>query len=127
MELDAFRKVFEGQAELLLLLMLWNQGEPFINKNLTNMIRVASAHNVPTITSTNVHYIRSREDAEEIVNSGLDEIIVSLDGVTPESYLEYRVGGNFDRAPTIRSFTCSSSFSNITSPKSTRPGSLPPT
>ena len=97
MELDAFRRVFEEQAEHLMLLMLWNQGEPFINKNLTNMVRIASDHNVPTITSTNVHYIRTREDAEEIVNCGLDEIIVSLDGVTEASYLEYRVGGNFER------------------------------
>ena len=97
MEFDAFRRVFEDQANHLLLLMLWNQGEPFINKNLTDMVRLASEHNVPTITSTNVHYIRSEKDAEEIVDSGLDEIIVSPDGVTPESYLEYRVGGDFDR------------------------------
>ncbi|HCR16024.1 MAG TPA: radical SAM protein, partial [Candidatus Latescibacteria bacterium] len=50
MEFDAFRRVFEDQANHLLLLMLWNQGEPFINKNLTDMVRLASEHNVPTIT-----------------------------------------------------------------------------
>ena len=97
MEFDAFKRIFEAQAKDLVLLMLWNQGEPFINKRLTDMVRLAKAHNVPTITSTNVHYIRSRSDAEDIVSSGLDEIVVSLDGVTPESYVKYRVGGNFDR------------------------------
>ncbi len=97
MEYDAFKRIFEAQAKDLLLLMLWNQGEPFINRRLTDMVRLAKAHNVPTITSTNVHYIRNRGDAEDIVTSGLDEIVVSLDGVTPESYVKYRVGGNFDR------------------------------
>ncbi len=97
MAFDAFCQVFDGLADDLILLMLWNQGEPFINKRLTDMIRVAKSRNVPTITSTNVHYIRSAEDAEDIVDSGLDEIIVSLDGVSPESYVQYRVGGNFDR------------------------------
>jgi len=97
MELAHFEKVIKEQADHLFLLMLWNQGEPFINKQLTNMIRIATAHNVPTLTSTNVHYIKTPEIAEDIVDSGLSEIIVSLDGVTSESYVKYRVGGNFDR------------------------------
>jgi radical SAM protein with 4Fe4S-binding SPASM domain len=97
MELKYFEKVLVEQADHLLLLMLWNQGEPFMNKHLTDMIRIATAHNVPTLTSTNVHYIKTPEMAEEIVHSGLSEIIVSLDGVTPESYVKYRVGGDFDR------------------------------
>lgn len=97
MELERFEKVLKEQSDHLLLLMLWNQGEPFINKHLTDMIRMATAHNVPTLTSTNVHYIKTPEIAEDIVDSGLSEIIVSLDGVTEESYVKYRVGGNFDR------------------------------
>ncbi len=97
MEFQAFQKILEEQVDHLLLLMLWNQGEPFINKRLNDMVRLAKAHNIATITSTNVHYIRTPEDAEDIVDSGLDEIIVSMDGVTPESYVTYRVGGNFDR------------------------------
>lgn len=97
MELAHFEKVIKEQADHLFLLMLWNQGEPFINKQLTDMIRIATDHNIPTLTSTNVHYIKSLETAEDIVNSGLSEIIVSLDGVTAESYKQYRVGGNFER------------------------------
>lgn len=97
MPFEHFKHIFEQQKDHLLLLMLWNQGEPFINKNLTNMIRLATAHNVPTLTSTNVHYIKTKEDAEDIVDSGLSELVVSLDGVTPETYVQYRVGGNFDR------------------------------
>ncbi|MDP6040917.1 MAG: radical SAM protein, partial [Candidatus Latescibacteria bacterium] len=97
MPFEDFKHIFEQQKDHLLLLMLWNQGEPFINKTLTDMIRLATAHNVPTLTSTNVHYIKTKEDAEDIVDSGLSELVVSLDGVTPETYVQYRVGGNFDR------------------------------
>lgn len=97
MPYEHFAHVFEQQADHLLLLMLWNQGEPFINKRLTDMIRLATTHNVPTLTSTNVHYIKDRETARDIVDSGLSELVVSLDGVTQESYVKYRVGGNFDR------------------------------
>jgi len=97
MELDAFRRILDEQADDLLLLMLWNQGEPFINSNLIEMIRLARARNVTTITSTNVHYLKTKEDARAIVESGLDEIILSMDGATPETYVEYRVGGNFER------------------------------
>jgi radical SAM protein with 4Fe4S-binding SPASM domain len=97
LEMGHFEKVLKEQADHLLLLMLWNQGEPFINKNLTDMIRLATSLNVPTLTSTNVHYIKTKEMAQDIVDSGLSEIIVSLDGVTAESYVQYRVGGNFDR------------------------------
>lgn len=97
MEFQTFKKILEEQADRLILLMLWNQGEPFINKHLNDMVRLAKSYNIVTITSTNVHYIRTKKDAEDIVNSGLDEIIVSMDGVTPESYITYRVGGNFDR------------------------------
>ena len=97
MAFEAFRKAFESLADDLFLLMLWNQGEPFINRRLTDIIRLAKARNVPTITSTNGHFLRTREAAEDVVASGLDEIIVSLDGATPETYREYRVGGDFDR------------------------------
>ena len=97
MELEHFKKVFDQLADDLLLCLLWNQGEPFLNPNLTKMIRHAADHNVPTVTSTNVHYIRTDEEAEDIIQSGLSELILCLDGVDPETYVRYRVGGDFDR------------------------------
>lgn len=97
MELEHFKKVFDQLADDLLLCLLWNQGEPFLNPNLTRMIRHAADRNVPTITSTNVHYIRTEAEAEGIIESGLSELILCLDGVDPETYVKYRVGGDFDR------------------------------
>jgi len=97
MELDHFKKVFDQLSDDLLVCLLWNQGEPFLNPDLIKMIRHAADANVATITSTNVHYIRTEKAAEDIIQSGLSELILSLDGVDAETYVKYRVGGDFDR------------------------------
>ena len=96
MNLDDFKGLIDDVGEYLVLLMLWNQGEPFINKGFVEMVRYARDRRIPTMTSTNGHYIRNIEQARAIVASGLDEIIVSLDGVDQETYERYRVGGRFD-------------------------------
>ena len=96
MDLDDYKHLIDEVGDHLVLLMLWNQGEPFINKCFVDMVRYAHERRIPTMTSTNGHYIRSIEQARAIVESGLDEIIVSLDGVNQETYERYRVGGNFD-------------------------------
>ena len=97
MDLGHYRKLIDETGDDLVLLLLWNQGEPFINKSLAEMIRYAHDKRIPTITSTNGHFVRTREEALELVDSGLDEIIISLDGVDQETYERYRVGGKLER------------------------------
>lgn len=97
MDLDSYKRLIDEVGENLLLLMLWNQGEPFINRCFTDMVRYARDRGIPTLTSTNGHYIRNAEQAEAVVDSGLDEIIISLDGVDQETYQQYRVGGDIER------------------------------
>lgn len=97
MELADFKQLIDQVGDYLVLLMLWNQGEPFINKCFLEMVRYARSKRIPTLTSTNGHYIRDLEQARAVVESGLDEIIVSLDGVDQETYEKYRVGGKIER------------------------------
>tara|TARA_Y100000588_G_scaffold121505_1_gene133086 strand:- start:1136 stop:1906 length:771 start_codon:yes stop_codon:yes gene_type:complete len=80
-----------------MLLMLWNQGEPFINRCFTEMVRYAHAKKITTMTSTNGHFVRDMSQARAVVESGLDEIIISLDGVDQKTYEQYRIGGSIDR------------------------------
>jgi len=75
-------------------LMLYLQGEPFINPNLFKMIEIADQANIYTCISTNGHYL-DETNAERVVASGLDRIIISLDGTTSETYVKYRRGGSF--------------------------------
>ena len=97
MDLESYKRLIDEVGDKLILLMLWNQGEPFINRCFTEMVRYARDRRIPTLTSTNGHYLRNAEQAEAVVRSGLDEIIISLDGVDQETYQQYRVGGDIER------------------------------
>lgn len=97
MGLEDFEKLVDELGAEVFMMMLWNQGEPYINKCFNQMVRYAHNRGIFTFTSTNGHFVRSDEQAQAIVESGLDEIIVSLDGVDQETYEKYRVGGDIER------------------------------
>ena len=97
MGLQDFEKLVDELGDEVFMMMLWNQGEPYINKCFNQMVRYAHDRGIFTFTSTNGHFVRSDEQAQAIVESGLDEIIVSLDGVDQQTYEKYRVGGQIDR------------------------------
>jgi len=93
----AYQRLIDAVGHRLLQIQLWNQGEPFIHPRLVDFIRYAKARGIMVITSTNGHFIRTDEAARELIQSGLDQLIFSLDGTNPETYTRYRVGGNFQR------------------------------
>jgi MoaA/NifB/PqqE/SkfB family radical SAM enzyme len=92
---ENFCMILDEIGSYILQLQLWNQGEPFLNKSLLDFIRYAKKKGIMVQTSTNGHFIKTDEEAQELVLSGLDQIIFSMDGTNPESYARYRVGGNF--------------------------------
>ncbi len=59
------------------------------------MVKHASDTGIYTITSTNGHFIND-DNSKRTVVSGLDRIIISIDGTTQETYEQYRVEGNLD-------------------------------
>ena len=73
------------------------QGEPLLNTLLPKMIARAREVGLYTIVSTNAQAL-TQIMAKELVASGLNRIIVSIDGFSEESYAAYRVGGNMHRA-----------------------------
>jgi radical SAM protein with 4Fe4S-binding SPASM domain len=77
-------------------LTFYFQGEPFLNRKFLDMVKRASSLNVFTITSSNAHYLDA-DTAKKTVESGLDKLIISIDGTTQQSYEAYRVGGQLTR------------------------------
>lgn len=73
------------------------QGEPLLNRNLHQLINYAHNAKIFTSTSTNAQLLNS-ERAKELVLSGLDKLIVSMDGTTQEVYEQYRKGGKLIKA-----------------------------
>ncbi len=69
------------------------QGEPFLHPQFLALIREAKKEKIYTATSTNAHFI-DEEKALDIVNSGLDRLIISIDGLTQATYENYRVHGS---------------------------------
>lgn len=74
----------------------YNNHEPFLNKNTPAYLRVASDMQIDTFVSSNLSFPKLDHDA--IVLSGLQTLMVALDGVTQESYERYRKGGRIDWA-----------------------------
>ncbi len=72
------------------------QGEPFLHPDFLELIKAAKKRKIYTATSSNVHFI-DKAKAEEIVRSGLDRLIISIDGLTQETYEQYRVHGELNK------------------------------
>lgn len=90
---DFFRTTLDDLADHLLYLIFYFQGEPYINPAFLDMVKYAHDRKVYTITSTNGHFLNDA-NAEKTIRSGLDRLIVSVDGTTQEVYEQYRKEGN---------------------------------
>lgn len=97
MSMETFRSLMDEVGGHAVVAVMWMWGEPFMNPNLPEMISYAHSKNLATLTSTNGQHIQTREEAECLVASGLDGIIVAVDGATQETYSRYRVGGDLQR------------------------------
>ena len=91
-----FTETIDQLSKELLYLVFYFQGEPYLNPDFLNMVQYASAQKIYTATSTNAHYLTD-EKAKQTVESGLDRLIISIDGTTQQTYQQYRVGGNLDK------------------------------
>lgn len=89
---NEYCKIIDEIGTTMLDAIFYFQGEPLLNKNFANYISYAKQYNIYTITSTNAQII-NKNIALDIVKSGLDRIIISIDGTTQEVYEKYRKGG----------------------------------
>lgn len=91
-----FRDVIDQLAPTLSYLTFYFQGEPYLHPQFLAMVQYAASKGIYTATSTNAHYLK--DDAARLtVESGLDRLIISIDGTTQDTYQSYRVGGSLDK------------------------------
>lgn len=96
-ELNAAKKILDELSPELMYVILYFQGEPLLSRNFIDLVRYAKSKNLLTSTSSNAQLINDKM-AKSIVESGLDRLIVSVDGATQETYETYRVGGKLEKA-----------------------------
>lgn len=92
---DFFRSTIDEMYKDLMYLIFYFQGEPYINPNFLDMVAYAHEKNIYTITSTNGHFLNDK-NARKTIESGLDRIIISIDGTTQDVYEQYRKEGTLD-------------------------------
>lgn len=96
MSLELCRDVIDQVASTAHTVIFHFQGEPLLNPALPEMVRYAHEKRLFTMLSTNAQTL-TKELAQALSEAGLDRIIISMDGITQESYAHYRCGGNLDR------------------------------
>jgi len=90
-----YKSIIDQSSKFLVYLQLFFQGEPFLHPRLFDFISYATSKNIYTGTSTNGQFL-THENSKKIVQSGLHQLIISIDGTTQEVYEKYRVGGSIE-------------------------------
>ncbi len=94
---DTYKKFIDETGDYLLYVILWSWGEPLLNPEIHKMIRYAGEKGILSVTSSNMNKF-SPEEAKRLIQSGLDGLIVAIDGTTEETYSQMRKGGNLEKA-----------------------------
>jgi radical SAM protein with 4Fe4S-binding SPASM domain len=96
---DNFKKVMDELGSCLIHIDFCNWGEPLLNKDIYRMVKYAKQYGIDTKIDSNLNHF-SEKSAEDMIMSGLDKLIVSIDGITQQTYSKYRVGGDFNKIMT---------------------------
>jgi radical SAM protein with 4Fe4S-binding SPASM domain len=91
-----FENVIDQLAPTLNYLTFYFQGEPYLNPQFLSMVKYASSKKIYTATSTNGHYLND-DISRQTILSGLDRLIISIDGTSQETYESYRIGGQLEK------------------------------
>jgi radical SAM protein with 4Fe4S-binding SPASM domain len=90
---EDYERTLKEISDTAFYLMLYFQGEPLLHKSLPHLIEKAKQKRMFVITSTNAHFLDD-SISHKLITSGLDQLIVSVDGTTQETYEAYRKGGH---------------------------------
>lgn len=93
---ETVEEIVKQLGNYLFYVTFYFQGEPLLHKQFAEFVRLLKMKKIVVATSTNAHYLTA-EKSQEIIDSGLDRLIISLDGTDAKTYSIYRKGGNFDK------------------------------
>lgn len=88
-------RIIDQFAKELIYVTFYFQGEPLLHPKFAEYVKLLKKEKLIIGTSTNAHFL-TEETSKKIIDSGLDRLIISLDGSTADTYKKYRRGGDFD-------------------------------
>lgn len=96
MDLDLYEDICnQAQSYNCKGIRLLRWGEPLLHKGIVEMVKIAKSHKLLTHITTN-GYLLDENLSEQLIQKGLDSIIISMQGTTPEEYAKFR-GDNYER------------------------------
>jgi radical SAM protein with 4Fe4S-binding SPASM domain len=95
MSYELYKRIFENGIPYAVKLN-W-RGEPLLHKQIVNMIRYAKKKGVLDVLMNSNGLLINKELIFDLAEAGLDWIIFSVDGATPETYNKIRQGGDFEK------------------------------
>jgi radical SAM protein with 4Fe4S-binding SPASM domain len=93
-DIGLFKQLISRISAHAFAVSLYFQGEPMMHPEIIRLIREAVTKKLYVTIATNGHFL-GYGMAKDIVSSGLQRIIVSLDGLTENTYSRYRKGGSY--------------------------------
>ena len=95
MKLDDFKYLVTLLPKTLKRTTFHFAGEPFLNPDLPEMIKILNDRGIIIRLSTNGTL--PFENYQKSIDAGLDLMLIALDGPTKEMHEKYRIGSNFDQ------------------------------
>lgn len=91
-----YRNIIGQLSPQLLYLTLYFEGEPYLHPDFCKFVSLARERRIYVASSTNGHFL-TEENARATVDSGLNRLIISVDGADQQTYAQYRAGGNLQQ------------------------------
>lgn len=96
MSLENYKKIIDQVRGYTKKIVLFNYGEPFMHPEIIAMIKYAKGADLFIKTSTNGEFFKNKKFCVNLVKSGLDYLIICLDGADDETLKKFRVNTKFD-------------------------------
>ncbi|PIT90789.1 MAG: hypothetical protein COU22_00315 [Candidatus Komeilibacteria bacterium CG10_big_fil_rev_8_21_14_0_10_41_13] len=96
MTYEEFKNIIGQVKGYVKKLFLFNYGEPLLNPDTPKMAKEAVEAGMKVKMSTNAMLLNSKELCVDLINSGLQHLIISLDGLDQETLCQYRVGSDLE-------------------------------
>lgn len=95
MSFEEFKKILD-QFPKLKWIGLTGIGESFMNPDFMKILRYVKSKGI-YVELYDTFYFLDEKKAKELINLGVDMLILSIDGATKKTYEKIRVNSNFDR------------------------------
>ncbi|MGM7693070.1 radical SAM protein [Staphylococcus saprophyticus] len=98
MSLEMFKNLIdEGKEYGLSSIVLASRGEPMLNKDIFEMIRYAKDNGIIDVKMNTNATLMNERKARKLLESGLDNLVFSVDSPHKEEFEKIRRGANFDK------------------------------